>query len=132
VDAASALADLLELSSHVDAAILVEADGSFAASTLASEAAGDRLARAGLGLLDGATERIAPGGRTAIQVEAALREGSVYAVRDGARTIVARTPPKAPSLLVFYDLRACLQAAGPPKAKRRRAASKKVERAADA
>ena len=132
MDAASALADLLEISSHVDAAVLVEADGEIAGSTIATEAGSDRLARAGLGLLDGATERFATAGRTVTQVEAALREGSVYVLRDGTRTVVARTRPKAPSLLVFYDLRACLEAAAPPQPKRRRAASKKVERAADA
>lgn len=131
MDAASALADLLEISSHVDAAVVVEGDGTVAGPTIASEAGSDRLARAGLGLIDGAAERLARG-RTLTQAEAALREGGLFVLRDGTRTIVARTRPKAPSLLVFHDLRTCLQAAAPPKPKRRRAAGKKVQHAADA
>jgi hypothetical protein len=129
MDAASALADLLEISSQVDAAVLLGGNGSVAASTLASEAGGERLARAGLGLLAGAEELLA-GGRAPTQIEAALREGSIFVVREGERTIVARSGPKPSSQLVFYDLRSCLRAAAPAKRKRRPAA-KKAE-AADA
>ena len=110
--------------------MLLGSNGSVAASTLATEAGGERLARAGLGLLAGADELFADRGRAPTQVEAALREGSIFAVRDGERTIVARSGPKPSSQLVFYDLRSCLRAAVPPKRKRRPAA-KKAE-AADA
>ena len=132
MDAASALADLLEISTQVDAAVLLDADGSVAASTLASDAAAERVARAGTGLLQAATERVA-GGRAVMQVEAALREGSLFVVRDGDRTIVARTLPRPSSQLVLYDLKAVLRAAAPTKPKpKRRPAAKKVQAKADA
>ena len=63
VDAASALADLTEISSQVEAAVLVDADGGVLASTVAG-AAGERLARAGLALLEMAAADVA-GGRAA-------------------------------------------------------------------
>ena len=130
--AASALADLLEISSEVDAAVLLDSDGSVAASTLAAAAAAERLARAGIGVLEAAEERFAGSGRALTQVEAALREGSVFVAREDGRTIVARSHPKPSSQLVFYDLRACLRASSPAKPKRRRAPRKKVEAKADA
>jgi predicted regulator of Ras-like GTPase activity (Roadblock/LC7/MglB family) len=126
MDAASALADLLEISSQVDAAVLLAGDGSVAASTLATEGATERLARAGTGVLEAAEARFAGNGRAPTQVEAALREGSVFVVRQDGRTIVARSQPKPLSQLVLHDLGACLQAAAPAKPKRR-APRKKVE-----
>jgi hypothetical protein len=131
MDAASALADLLEISSQVDAAVLLDADGSVAASTLASEEGGERLARAGLGLLAAADERFGGESRSLTQVEAALGDGSLFVARETGRTIVARSGPRPSSQLVFYDLRACLAAAAPAKPKRR-AAGKKARAAADA
>jgi hypothetical protein len=131
MDAASALADLLEISSQVDAAVLLAGDGSVAGSTLASDAGAERLAHAGIGLLEAAEERFAGDGRALTQVEAALREGSVFVVREDGRTIVARSQPKPSSQLVLHDLRACLRAAAPTKPKRR-PARKKVEAKADA
>ena len=131
MDAASALADLLEISSQVDAAVLISGDGSVAASTLATEGAAERLARAGIGLLEAAEERFAGDGGALTQVEAALREGSVFVAREDGRTIVARSHPKPSSQLVLHDLRACLRAAAPAKPKRRRA-RKKFEAKADA
>ena len=56
------------------------------------------------------------------QLEAALREGSVFVVREDGLGIVARRAPGPPSGLVFYDLRTCLRAvaaAKKPKPKRR-------------
>ena len=134
MDAASALADLLEISAQVEAAVLLDADGSVAASTLPSDAAAERVARAGTGLLEAATEGVAEG-RAVAEVEAALREGSVFVVRDGGRTIVARTLPRPSSQLVLYDLRSALRAAAPAKPKpkpKRRPAAGKVQAKADA
>ena len=134
MDAASALADLLEISTQVEAAVLLDADGAVTASTLPSAAAAERVARAGTGLLQTAAQEVA-GGRAVTQVEAALREGSVFVVRDGDRTIVARTLPRPSSQLVLYDLQAALRASAPAKPKpkpRRRPAAKKVQAKADA
>ena len=132
MDAASALADLLEISAQVDAAVLLDADGSVAASTLTSDAAAERVARTGTALLEAATEHVA-GGRAVTQVEAALREGCVFVVREGGRTIVARTLPRPSSQLVLYDLKAALRAAAPAQPKpKRRPAARKVQAKADA
>jgi predicted regulator of Ras-like GTPase activity (Roadblock/LC7/MglB family) len=108
VDAASALADLTEISSHVEAAAVLGADGAVVAST-ADDAGAERLARAGRDLLRVADERLGRGARTTVQVEAALRGGSVFALREGDRVIVARTAPRPPSALVLHDLGACLR-----------------------
>jgi predicted regulator of Ras-like GTPase activity (Roadblock/LC7/MglB family) len=128
VDAASALADLTEISSQIEAAVLVDAEGGVLASTVADAAAGERLARTGLELLETAGADVA-GGRTVTRLEVALREGSVFVVRDGELAIVARTSPRPASGLVLYDLGACLQtvAASRSKPKRRRRPSKKAE-----
>jgi predicted regulator of Ras-like GTPase activity (Roadblock/LC7/MglB family) len=131
MDAASALADLLEISAQVEAAVLVGGDGAVVASTLTSEAAAGRIARAGTSLLELATEQVA-GGRAVTDAEVALREGSVFVAREGDRTIVARTPPRPSSQLVLYDLRATLRAAAPTKPKPKRRPAEKVRAKADA
>ena len=121
MDAASALADLTEISSQVEAAAVLSADGTVIASTLDDAARNDRLAGAA-GELLAAGDGIA-GERKLTRLEAALRGGSVFVVRDGERTIVATTTPAPTSGLVFYDLQTCLRsvAAEPaPKPKRGR------------
>jgi predicted regulator of Ras-like GTPase activity (Roadblock/LC7/MglB family) len=120
VDAEAAIADLLEISSQLDAAVLVGADGSPVASSLPPERA-ERLARAADALL-GAAEAHADG-RELTEVEAATRTGSVFLVRDGARTLAATTGPLPTAGLVLYDLRTCLRSLAEPepaKPKRRR------------
>ena len=91
VDAASALADLTEISSQVEAAAVVDADGAVLGSTLPDEPATDRLVQAGVGLFDAATSRFGSSGRSVTQLEAALREGSIFVVREDGLGIVART-----------------------------------------
>ena len=87
-----------------------------------------RLARAALDLLGAADKRFESGGRALTQLEAALREGSVFVARDEGRSIVATTSPEPTSGLVFYDLKTCLRSlaeptaeAKPPRPKRRSA-----------
>jgi predicted regulator of Ras-like GTPase activity (Roadblock/LC7/MglB family) len=127
VDAASALADLTEISSQVEAAAVVDADGAVLGSTLTGESGTDRLVQAGVGLFDAATARFGTGGRSVTQVEAALRDGSIFVVREGSLGIVARTGAGPTSGLVLYDLKTCLRAvaaAKKPKPRRRRPAKK--------
>jgi len=131
VDATAALADLTEISSQIEAAVVVASDGSVLAATTDDAARSERIARTGTALLDAAAERLGAG-RSVTQVEAVLRSGSVFALRDGERGIVATTTPSPTSGLVFYDLKTCLRslAAEPaPKAKprRRRAAKKETD-----
>jgi predicted regulator of Ras-like GTPase activity (Roadblock/LC7/MglB family) len=101
VDAASALADLTEISSHVEAAAIVGKDG----DVLAASPGGESLAATGLELLREAAERL---GGTPTQLEAAFREGSVFVHRNGDHSVVARTGPHPPSELVLHDLAASL------------------------
>ncbi len=122
--AEQALADLTEISSQVQAAVLFDAKGKVAASTLADAAP---FVGAVQDLLAAAGE--ARQGSLA-QLEAATAEGSVFVVRDGESYIAATTPPEPTVALVFYDLKTALRAAGPVKAKgapRRRAAKKETE-----
>jgi predicted regulator of Ras-like GTPase activity (Roadblock/LC7/MglB family) len=131
VDVASVLADLTEISSQVEAAVVVGADGAVLGSTLPDEAATDRLAQAGVGMLDAATSRFGSDVRSVTQVEAALREGSIFAVREGTLCILARTTPAPTSGLVVYDLKTCVRACAEKakKPKPRRRAAKKTETA---
>jgi predicted regulator of Ras-like GTPase activity (Roadblock/LC7/MglB family) len=107
VDAEQAIADLMEVSSQVDAAVVVGADGGPGASSLPPGRA-ERLARAAAQLLEAAA--LESDGRELTQVEAATPEGSLFVVRDGDRTLAATTGRTPTVGLVFYDLRTCLQA----------------------
>jgi predicted regulator of Ras-like GTPase activity (Roadblock/LC7/MglB family) len=137
MDAASALADLTEISSQVEAAVVFDDSGAVVASTLDDAERSARLAKAALDLLSAADRRLEPGGRALTQLEAALREGSVFVAREGGRSILATTSPEPTSGLVFYDLKTCLRslAAEQPKpkpARKRRPAKAAPEENADA
>jgi len=110
MDPAAALADLIEISSQVDAAVVLDPEGSVLASTVEDAARSERLGRAGSALLAAGDESAATGDRTLTQLEVALREGSVFVVREEGRTIVATTSPEPTSGLVFYDLKTSLHA----------------------
>lgn len=124
MDAAGALADLTEISSQVEAAVVFDDDGTVLASTLADGAPSEGLVRAALDLLGAAREQAAGGGRNLTQLEAALREGSVFVARDQDRSIVATTSADPTSGLVFYDLKTCLRALGETPAKPKRRSTK--------
>ena len=106
MDAASALADLTEISTQVEAAVLLDESGAVLAAAPSDSTRSERLARTAVDLLAAAHES---SGRTLTQLEAALREGSVFVARDDGRSIVAVTGASPTSGLVFYDLRACLR-----------------------
>ena len=129
MDAASALADLTEISSQVEAAVVLDAAGAVVASTLDDAERSTRLARAAFDLLRAADERVQSGGRALTQLEAALREGSVFVAREEGRSIVATTSAEPTSGLVFYDLKACLRslAETPVKPKRRRTTKERAD-----
>jgi predicted regulator of Ras-like GTPase activity (Roadblock/LC7/MglB family) len=115
MDAAAALADLTEISSQVEAAVVLDAAGDVVASTLDDAEHSARIARAALDLLAGAEKRFSSDGRVLTQLEAALREGSVFVAREEGRSIVATTTPEPTSGLVFYDLKTCLRSLAQPK-----------------
>jgi predicted regulator of Ras-like GTPase activity (Roadblock/LC7/MglB family) len=126
VDAAQPLADLTEISSQIDAAVLFDESGSVEGSTLGSEEAARAFAHSASELLGGAGA-FRSGEGTVTQLEASTAEGSVFIVRDGARRIAATTGPAPTVGLVFYDLKSCLRNAdrepeAPKPARRKKAA----------
>ena len=108
MDAAQALTDLTEISSQIEAAVVLDADGKPLASTLEG-GRGDDFAQAAQELL-AAVGRAA--GKEIVQAEVSTAEGSVFLVRDGVRAIAATTGPEPTVGLVFYDLKSCLRAFG--------------------
>ena len=135
MDPAQALADLTEISSQIEAAVLFDADGTIQGSTLADEGAARALAAAAGTLLEAATG-FRTGGGEVTQLEASTHVGSVFAVSDGPRRIAAVTGPDPTAGLVFYDLKSCLRGAASenqakPKRRRRTAAAESVEEGAD-
>ena len=123
MDAAAALADLTEISSQVETAVVFGSDGSTLASTFADDAGAARLVGAAQELLAAAGELPSGAGRELTQLEVGLHEGSVFVVRDGELAIAATTSARPTAGLVLYDLRTCLRALAPaePPAKKRRA-----------
>jgi len=125
VDAAQALADLTEISSQIEAAVLFDESGAIVGSTLADEAAAQALARAAADLLEGAAGLRSNGGDVT-QLEASTHDGSVFVVRDGTWRIAATTVSEPTVGLVFYDLKSCLRDAAAEPAKPTRTRRKKA------
>ena len=136
MDAAQALADLMEISSQVRSAVLLKGPGGVEAATGGGETLGETAPE----LLDRAARVRSQGGDGVTQLEVATREGSVFVVRDGERVIAATTDPAPTVGLVFYDLKTCLRSLAreeekaPPKRATRPRATKaaKAETAAQA
>jgi predicted regulator of Ras-like GTPase activity (Roadblock/LC7/MglB family) len=126
MEPAQALADIVEISSQIEAVVLLAADGAVEASTLPDAARAEALAGSAQEILARAA---ALDPREAQQLEVALVDGSVFVVRSSGRTIVATTRPDPTVGLVLYDLRSCLRnladdAKPKPKAKPRRSRAK--------
>jgi predicted regulator of Ras-like GTPase activity (Roadblock/LC7/MglB family) len=118
-EAQTALAELTEISSQIEGAVLFDREGAVAGSTVSDERA-VRIISAAKALLE-AAEQVRDAELT--QVEAATGEGSLFVVRDGAQLIAATTGTEPTAGLVFYDLKSCLRKASEkPKPKRRAAA----------
>jgi hypothetical protein len=124
MDAAQALADLTEISSQIEAAVLFDEGGSVLGSTLGDDARSAELVRAANELLDVAAD-VHAGEGSLTQLDAATLDGSVFVVRDGARRIVATTGAEPTVGLVFYDLKSSLRAVAEEPAKPKRAPRKK-------
>ena len=118
MDASQALADLTEISSQIEAAVLFDEQGALLGSTLGSEETAQSFAQAAAELLERAAAFRSAGSIT--QLEASTADGSVFVVRDHERRIAATTGPTPTVGLVFYDLKSCLRNADPPKPKRTR------------
>jgi predicted regulator of Ras-like GTPase activity (Roadblock/LC7/MglB family) len=122
MDAQQALADLTEISSQVEAAVVFDDKGKVVGSTLPS---GDALAKSAADLL-AAAEEVRTGDSPLTQLEIATGEGSVFVVRDAKLTIAATTGPAPTVGLVFYDLKSALRSVKPkPRPRAKPAAAKK-------
>ena len=107
----AAFSDLLEISSQVETAIVL--DGSNVVVSSVSEAERSKELAAAVRQLVETAEKKGPGLK---QIEVVLPEGHVFVVREGAQLIAATTAADPPSGLVFYDLRACLSSLAADKA----------------
>jgi predicted regulator of Ras-like GTPase activity (Roadblock/LC7/MglB family) len=108
MDAEQALADLMEISSQIEAAVIFDEAGKVAGSTLGDAARADDLARRAGELLERAAS-LRGGEAVPTQVEVATNDGSVFVVRDANARIVATTSPQPTVGLVFYDLKSALR-----------------------
>jgi predicted regulator of Ras-like GTPase activity (Roadblock/LC7/MglB family) len=127
MEAAEALAQLMQDSSQVERAVVLDAAGSTTGSTLAAPQEAEALAQTARDLLTAAAE-LRSGTEEVTRVEVELAEGAIFVLREGERTIAATTGPCPTAGLVAYDLRTCLQAIDvPAKPKRRRSARKPRE-----
>src|SRR5919198_5027797 len=106
--AAQALADLTEISTQVQAAVVFDREGTVLGSTLDDERAG-RLAGTALELVRAAEDARPEGAPALAQLDITLREGSVFVVVDHDRLIAATTTPEPTVGLVYYDLKNCLR-----------------------
>jgi predicted regulator of Ras-like GTPase activity (Roadblock/LC7/MglB family) len=108
MDAQQALADLTEISSQIQAAVVFDEQGKVAAATLDESRAGALADGAGR-LLEQAEQVKVGVGVPLIQLEVATDEGSVFVVADGPKRIAATTAPDPTVGLVFYDLKSALR-----------------------
>jgi len=108
VDAAKALADIVEISSQIEVAVLAGGEGDVLASTLADDARAAAIAEDARALLQDAA---GPAGEPT-QVQVAFFEGCVFVVTDGERLVAAVTGRDPTAGLVFYDLKTCLRLSG--------------------
>ena len=111
--AADALAHLTEISTQIEAAVVLDREGNVQAATVDDERAG-RIARAALELFRQAD---AQRDQDLVQLDAVLPGGSVFVVRDDERLIAATTSPGPTAGLVFYDLKSALRSFSEPKPK---------------
>jgi predicted regulator of Ras-like GTPase activity (Roadblock/LC7/MglB family) len=110
MDAQEALADLKQISVQIVHAVVADAAGSVAGSTLPDDPSAERLARSARELWEAADGARRELGRDELaQLEVATPDGSVFLVRDSARMIIATTSADPTVGLVFYDLKACLR-----------------------
>jgi hypothetical protein len=128
MDAAQALSELTELSSQIDRAVVLRADGSVLGSTPGASDP-SQIATAALQLLAMAFElRSSP--QEVVRVEVELAEGGLFVLREGGWTIAATTGPNPTAGLVAYDLRTCLRSIDEGKPKAKRASAKRKQEGA--
>ena len=135
MDAQQALADLTEISSQIEAAVVFDDQGKVAGSTLTEGGRADELAKAAAALV-AAAGGVKTGESVLTQLEVSTGEGSVFVVRDDKTSIAATTGGNPTAGLVFYDLKSALRSVKPAAksapAKRKTATAVKKSTAASA
>jgi predicted regulator of Ras-like GTPase activity (Roadblock/LC7/MglB family) len=109
MDPSTAIRELKDLSTQIEAVVLAGSDGAPIASTLSDERSAKvgRLAADLVTRADGVRSDL---GREALaQLQAATPGGSVFVVLDSGRLAVATTGPDPTVGLVFYDLKTLLR-----------------------
>jgi predicted regulator of Ras-like GTPase activity (Roadblock/LC7/MglB family) len=124
--AAQALSDLAEISSQIEVAVVLDADGSTLASTL-DEQRTSEFVQIAQELLAAVRRSSGRDEGDLAQAEIATADGSVFLVRDEQRTITATTGPEPTVGLVFYDLKSCLRSFVEEKPRPRPKRAKKAE-----
>jgi predicted regulator of Ras-like GTPase activity (Roadblock/LC7/MglB family) len=109
MDAQQALADLTEVSSQIQTAVVFDDNGKVVGSTATDV---EPFARAAADLL-AAAEDVNAGSSALAQLEVSTTAGSVFVVREGKTTIAATTAPAPTVGLVFYDLKSALRSLKP-------------------
>ena len=108
MEASAALSELVGLSTQVVEAVVTAVDGTVEAARAANEERAGALASAGSALLAEASG-LRPSSPGVERVHVDLERGSLVAVSDGERTIVATTVPEPTAGLVAFDLRTSLR-----------------------
>ena len=126
MDAAQALGELMELSSQITAAVVLDGDGAVLASSSVDSTKTEALGAAIQELVAAAAD-LGTEGRDVTRVEVELEAGALFVVREGGHIVGATTGPDPTSGLVVYDLRTCAQGIAPPEPKKRRARKPKAE-----
>ncbi len=110
MDASTALGELVDVSTQVVEAVVVDAAGGVEAARAADGARAQALAETGAQLVSEAA-RLRPA-ELVERVQVDLDRGSLVVASDGTRTIVATTVPRPTEALVAHDLRAVLRRVG--------------------
>lgn len=107
MDAAQALTELMQLSTQVEAAVVLGSDGAAIASSPEGSTVTETLAATALELIGAAFELGSKQEVTRVEVE--LADVAIFVLSEGGRTAAAKTGPEPSAGLVVYDLRTCLR-----------------------
>jgi predicted regulator of Ras-like GTPase activity (Roadblock/LC7/MglB family) len=120
MDAGQALAELTEISSQIELAVVFDSAGELIGSTLADRVVAETLVRDGSALFAIANRARSEERGEPTQVELALAEASILLSREGDLRILAVTQPDPVAGLVFFDLGLCLRKLVGPEPKKRK------------
>jgi len=126
MDAAQALGELMELSSQITTAVVLDADGGVLAAS-SEDSSRTAALTATIQELVAAAADLGTEARDVTRVEVELDEGAVFVVREGGHVVGATTGANPTSGLVVYDLRTCAQAIQTSEPKKRRTRKPKEE-----